>query len=125
MTRVAPENIIGDGFLALLDLQPASIIMYCFLASFSVSPKGMLRTYNPKGGVLPCIELSASVAEMLPLSTEEVFHSILELADVDLLTIVNTENYCFQVVLNPIPEKLVSNGLLEGYADYLSNQKTR
>ena len=123
MKKIDPANVVGDAFLKLLDLQPASIIMYCLLASFAASPTGMLRNYNPKGNVLPCIEIDASVAEMLPLSLEEVFQGIVELADVDLLTIVNMENDSFYVVINEIPEKLVSNGTLEGFVDFVNSQK--
>ena len=125
MTKIDPAKIIGDGFLQLLDLQPASIIMYCVLASFAVSPTGMLQSYNPKGNTLPCIEIDSSVAEMLPLPEEEIFQSIIELADVDLLTIVNMENNSFYVVINPIPEKLVSNGTLKGFVDFVKSQRDR
>ena len=125
MKKIEPANVIGDNFLKLLDLQPTSIILYCFLASFAVSPTGMLRNYNPKGNTLPCIEISSSVAEMLPFSTDEIFLSIIELADVDLLTIVNMENYGFHIVINPIPEKLTSNGLLHGYIDFVEAMEGR
>lgn len=125
MKKIDPANVIGDEFLKLLELQPASIIMYCFLASFAVSPTGMLRDYNPKGDKLPCIEIDSSVAEMLPLSIDEVFQSIIELADVDLLEIVNMENNSIYVIINPIPEKLVSNGTLEGFVDFVKAQKDR
>lgn len=124
MTKTDPANIIGDGFLQLLNLQPASIIMYCFLASFSVSPTGMLRDYNPKGNQLPCIEIDSTVAKILPLSIDEVFQSIIELADVDLLTIVKMENYSVYVVINPIPDQLVSNGTLESFVNFACNQES-
>ena len=103
--------------------QPASIIMYCFIASFAVSPTGMLRNYNPKGNKLPCIEIDSSVAEILPLSIDEIFQAIIELTDVDLLTIVNMKNNSFSVVINPIPNKLVSNGTLESFVDFVKTQK--
>ena len=125
MKKIDPANVIGDGFLRLLDLQPASIIMYCFLASFAVSPTGMLQNYNPKGNKLPCVAIDSSVAEMLPFSVDEIFQSIIELADVDLLTIVNMENNNFSVVINPIPEKLASNGTLESFVDFMNAQKDR
>lgn len=125
MKKIDPANIIGDGFLQLLELQPASIIMYCFLANFAVSPTGMLRNYNPTGNKLPCIGIDSSVAEMLPLSMDEIFRSIIELADVDLLKIVNMENGCFYVAINPIPEKLVSNGTVEDFVDFVKSQSDR
>ena len=124
MKKIDPANVIGDNFLQLLELHPASIIMYCFLASFAVSPTGMLQNYNPKGNTLPCIEIDSSVAEMLPLP-EEIIQSIIELADVNLLTIVDMENDSFYVVINPIPEKLVSNGTLEGFVDFIKPQSDR
>lgn len=125
MKKIDPANVIGDAFLKLLELQPASIIMYCFLASFAVSPTGMLRNYNPKGNKLPCIEIDSSVAEMLPLSIDEIFQSIIELADVDLLTIVNMENNSFYVVINPIPDKLISNGTIEGFVEFVNSRRDR
>ena len=125
MKKIDPANVIGDNFLKLLELQTPSIIMYCFLASFAVSPTGMLKDYNPKGNTLPCIVISSDVAEMLPLSMDEVFQSIIELADVDLLTIVDMKNNSFHVVVNPIPDKLASNGFLEGYVNFIKAKRDR
>ena len=125
MKNIEPSNVIGDNFLKLLDLQPASIIMYCFLTSFAVSPTGMLQNYNPKANKLPCIVIDSSVAEMLPFSVDEIFKSIIELADVDLLTIVDMKNNCFYVIVSPIPDKLVSNGTLESFVDFVKAQTGR
>ena len=124
MTKIDPANVIGDKFLNLLNLQPSSIIMYCLLASFAASPTGMLKDYNPKGNQLPCIEIDSSIAEILPFSVEEIFQSIIELEDVDLLTIVNMKNSSFYVVINPIPDQLVSNGTLDNFVDFMNKRNT-
>lgn len=113
MKRIDPASVIGDNFLTLLELHPASIIMYCLLASFAASPTGLLRDYNPKRNTIPCIEIDSSVAKILPLPIDEIFLSIIDLADVDLLTIVRMEKDTISVILNPIPENLVSNGLID------------
>lgn len=44
---------------------------------------------------------------------------------VDLLKIVNMENGCFYVAINPIPEKLVSNGTVEDFVDFVKSQSDR
>ena len=59
-------SIIGDNFMKLLDLRPPAIILYCLIASYAVSPSGMVKDFDLDSDEIPCFCISKYVAEQLP-----------------------------------------------------------
>lgn len=123
MKKLDPANVIGENFLKLLELPRVAIIMYCLLVSYAVAPSGMMLNYDPRGNSLPSIVIDRSVLEGNLFTAAEIVPSLVLLEDVGLVTIVKVEDEAFNVVVNPIPEELVSNGTLDAYVEFAKKMR--